>query len=85
MTDTETINLHLLISGQIVDSLFVDSYRANKYNDKKTSFEKLGEVATRVQTDRRANMQSGYTINPGMYFTAGNNITDVSVPPIIQS
>ena len=41
MTDTASIYIQLSISGQIVDSFVVDQYRVNKYNDKKTSFEKV--------------------------------------------
>ena len=81
MTDTAPINIHVLISGQIVDSFLVDQYRVNKYNDKKTSFEKVGGISTWVQTNRIANAQSGYTINPGVYFSTGTNISNISLPP----
>jgi hypothetical protein len=81
MTDTSSITIQLLISGQIIDNFFVDQYRVNRYNDKKTSFEKVGDISTRVQTSRIANMQNGYLINPGIYFTSGTNITDVSFSP----
>jgi hypothetical protein len=40
--DTAAINIQLTISGQMVDSFLVDQYRVNLYNDKKTSFEKVG-------------------------------------------
>lgn len=85
ITDTASIAIRILISGQIVDSLLVDEYRVNKYNDKKTSFEKVGGITTRVQADRKANMQSGYTGNPGIYFSTGVDIIDVSIPPPAQS
>ena len=41
ITDTAAINIQMIISGQIEDSFVVDQYRVNKYNDKKTSFEKV--------------------------------------------
>jgi len=81
MTDTAPIHIQLLISGQIDDNFLVDQYRVNKYNDKKTSFEKVGEIPTWVQTDRIVNAQAGYTINPGMYFSTGTVTGDVSVSP----
>ena len=81
MTDTATISIQLIISGQLEDSFVVDQYRVNKYNDKKTSFEKVGITLTRVQTGRIANTHSGYTINPGMYFATGTNVVDVSISP----
>lgn len=74
------MNIQLIVSGQIVDSFLVDEYRVNAYNDKKTSFEKVGLIPTRVQSDRVAYAQSGYTINPGVYFTTGT-VVDVSFPP----
>jgi len=78
--DTTAINIQLFISGQREDSFLVDQYWVNLYNDKKTSFEKVAEISTRVQWDRIAYAQSGYTINPGMYFATGN-VTNVSFPP----
>ena len=80
LTDTAPMNIQLIVSGQIVDSFLVDEYRVNAYNDKKTSFEKVGLIPTRVQSDRVAYAQSGYTINPGVYFTTGT-VVDVSFPP----
>ena len=80
LTDTSPINIQLIISGQLVDSFLVDQYRVDTYNDKKTSFEKVGMVSTRVQPDRVAYAQSGYTINPGVYFRTGT-VIDVSFPP----
>ena len=80
LTDTSPINIQLIVSGQIVDSFLVDEYRVNAYNDKKTSFEKVGLVPTWVQSDRVAYAQSGYTINPGVYFRTGT-VVDVSFPP----
>ena len=81
MTDTSSINIQLIISGQLVDNFLVDKYRVNKYNDKKTSFEKVGNISTRVQIDRIVNMQSGYTINPGVYFNTEIDITNISYSP----
>ena len=81
MTDTSSINIQIIISGQTVDNFFVDQYRVNTYNDKKTSFEKVGDITTRVQTSRIANMQSEYIINPGIYFNSGIGNTDVSFSP----
>lgn len=81
MTDTSAIHIYLIISGQREDSFIVDQYRVKKYNDKKNSFEKVGEVPTWVQSDRIANAQSGYTINPGIYFSTGSSTNDVSVAP----
>jgi hypothetical protein len=81
MTDTAPINIHLIVSGQIVDSFFVDQYRVNVYNDKKTSFEKIGDSITRTTLERTIAAQSGYTINPGIYFTSGVVVTNVSFAP----
>ena len=81
MTDTAAINIYLIVSGQIEDSFLVDHYRVNKYNDKKTSFEKVAEISTRVQSDRIAHAQSGYTINPGIYFGTGIFVSNVSIAP----
>lgn len=81
MTDTTSISIQILISGQIEDTFLVDQYRVNKYNDRKTSFEKMGGIPTRVETGRVVNAQSGYIINPGRYFTLGSG-TNVSFPPI---
>lgn len=81
MTDTAAIAIHLLVSGQREDSLLVDQYWVNKYNDKKTSFEKLAGIPTRVHSDRVAQAQSGYTINPGIYFATGVITSNVSFPP----
>jgi hypothetical protein len=81
MTDTAAVRIHLLISGQIEDSFLVDQYRVNKYNDKKTSFERVAEVPTRVQTNRITHAQLGYSINPGTYFTTGVISNNVSLPP----
>ncbi|MEI8009535.1 MAG: hypothetical protein WCI00_09615 [bacterium] len=80
LTDTSPINIQLIISGQIVDSFLIDQYRVNFYNDKKTSFEKVGLIPTRIQSDRVANAQSGYMINPGVYFRTGT-VIDISFPP----
>ncbi|MEI6774977.1 MAG: hypothetical protein WCL18_09790 [bacterium] len=80
MTDTTAILLQLIISGQLEDSFVVDQYRVNKYNDKKTSFEKIGTTPTWVQTGRVFNANSGYIINPGIYFATGTNLVDVSIP-----
>lgn len=77
--DTAPINIQLFISGYMEDNFLVDQYRVNQYNDKKTSFEKVGWVSTRVQSDRTINAQSGYTINPGTYFGSGT-VTNVSFP-----
>ncbi len=81
LIDTVTINIHLIISGQIEDSFFVDKYRVNKYNDKKTSFEKVGNLVTPVITDRVRNAKTNHLINPGRYFATGTNLIDVSFPP----
>lgn len=81
IVDTAQISLQMMISGQIEDSFFVDQYRVNKYNDKKTSFEKIGNISTWVQPDRVTNAQSGYIINPGIYLETGINITNVSFAP----
>lgn len=81
MTDTAAIVIQLIVSGQIADDFTVDQYRVNKYNDKKTAFEKVAEVSTRVHSDRIAHAQSGYTINPGIYFTTGMITGNVSFPP----
>lgn len=80
MTDTSSITIQLIVSDQMVDNFFVDQYRVNIYNDKKTSFEKVGDISTRVQISRLANMQNGYIINPGIYFNTGS-VTDVSFSP----
>jgi len=78
LIDTAPINIQIVVSGQMEDSFLVDQYRINLYNDKKTSFEKIGGVPTRVQII--ANAQSGYIINPGIYANTGN-VTNVSFPP----
>ncbi len=80
LIDTAAINIQLSISGQVEDSFLVDQYRVNLYNDKKTSFEKVAWVSTRVQTGRVVNAQSGIIINPGVYFRTGN-VTNVSFLP----
>lgn len=80
MTDTSPIKITIIISGQIEDSFIVDEYRVNKHNDKKTSFQKVGEISTRVTLEMTRNAQSGYIINPGIYFATGNG-SDVSYPP----
>ncbi|MCX6824331.1 MAG: hypothetical protein NT085_04345 [candidate division SR1 bacterium] len=81
--DTAAINIQILISGQVEDSFLVDQYWVNLYNDKKTSFEKVGGIPTRVQTSRVVNAQSGTTINPGMYFGTGK-FTNVTFPPSLS-
>jgi hypothetical protein len=81
ISDTAKISLSLSVSGQIIDNFLVDQYRVNKYNDKKTSFERVGDIPTRVQNDRITNAQSGYTINPGIYFVTGAIISNVSLSP----
>jgi len=42
LIDTAPIHIYLNISGQREDEFLVDPYRVNLYNDKKTSFEKVG-------------------------------------------
>ncbi len=79
--DTAAINIQLLVSGQVVDVFLVDQYRVNLYNDKKTSFEKVAQIPTRVQGDRAVNAQSGILINPGIYFRTWT-VTNVSFPPV---
>ncbi len=79
LIDTSPIHIQLSISGQVEDSFLVDSYRVNLYNDKKTSFEKVGWVSTRTTSGRIINALSGYTINPGRYFGSGT-VSDVSFP-----
>ncbi len=79
--DTTSMRIQILVSGQVEDSFIVDEWRVNKYNDKKTSFEKVGEVSTRTSSGRIANAQSGYIINPGVYFRTGDDSIDVSFPP----
>ena len=81
IADTATISVQIIISGKIEDSFVVDQYRVDMYNDKKTSFEKVGEIPTWVQSDRIANAQSGFTINPGIYGRTGTNISNVSFAP----
>ncbi len=81
ITDTAPIRIHLIVSGQSEDSFIVDERWVKKYNDKKTSFEKVGGISTRVQSGRVVNAQSGYVINPGVYFSQGNNLSNVSFPP----
>lgn len=81
--DTAAINIQILMSGQMEDSFIVDQYRVNLYNDKKTSFEKVAGITTRVQTGRVVNTQSGNTINPGVYFRTGNP-SNVSFPPSLS-
>jgi len=79
--DTDAINIQLLLSGQVEDNFMVDPYRVNKYNDKKTAFEKIDGMPTRVTSDRTVNALSWYIINPGIYFRTGMNITNVSLSP----
>lgn len=81
LIDTAAINIQMLVSGQIEDSFVVDQYRVSLYNDKKTSFEKVAGISTRVQII--ANAQSGNTINPGVYFSTGNP-TNVTFPPSLS-
>lgn len=81
LIDTSPIYIQLSISGQLEDSFLVDQYWVDEYNDKKTSFEKIAWISTRVQTARVANALSGYTINPWVYSVMGNTSTDVSFPP----
>ena len=78
LTDTAAINIQLIVSGQVEDVFLVDQYRVNKYNDKKTSFEKIGPIPTRVQNP--INNQTGYIITPGRY-VSNWIVTDVSFPP----
>ena len=79
LIDTAPIMIQLLISGQVEDEFLVDAYWVNQYNDKKTSFEKIGGISTRVQ--HSINALSWYTINPWVHTINGNAITDVSYPP----
>ena len=81
LTDTAAINIQLLLSGQIEDVFVVDQYRVNKYNDKKTSFEKVGTTVTPVVSDRIVNAQSGYIVSPGKYFPTGTIVADVTFAP----
>jgi hypothetical protein len=83
MLDTAAINIQILISGQMEDSFLVDQYWVNLYNDKKTSFEKVAGIPTRVQTGRVVNAQSGNTINPGIYFSTGIS-SNVTFPPSLS-
>jgi hypothetical protein len=84
MTDTSSITIQLIISGQIEDSFVVDQSLVNFYNDKKTSFEKFGEHITGVDIDRVVNAQDGYIINPGKYFVPETIIGEI-LPPILQT
>lgn len=79
LIDTAAINIQLFISGQRVDIFLVDVYWVNFYNDKKTSFEKVGWISTRVKTS--INNKSGYIINPWVVTVSENIVTDVSFPP----
>ncbi len=81
LIDTVPINISLIISGQKADEFLVDTYRVNFYNDKKTSFEKIGGISTRVEISRVVNALSGYIINPWVYTAIGNASINVSYPP----
>jgi len=81
LIDTNPINIQLSMSGQVEDSFLVDAYRVNLYNDKKTSFEKIGGISTRTTSGRIVNALSWYTINPWVHSVMENIPTDVSFPP----
>jgi adenine C2-methylase RlmN of 23S rRNA A2503 and tRNA A37 len=82
LIDTSPINVSLWISGQKVDEFLVDQYWVNLYNDKKTSFEKIGNIPTRTTSNRVKNALTGYIINPGVLTVEENIPTNVSFPPI---
>ncbi len=79
--DTSAIDVSIRISGMLVDKFLVDEYRVKKYNDKKTAFERVGDVITPVVSERAVNASWVYLINPGVYFLTGNYIQDVSFAP----
>lgn len=79
LIDTAPIYIQLLISGQREDIFLVDQYWVDFYNDKKTSFEKVNWISTRVKTP--INNQTGYTINPWGVTTTEDSLIDVSFPP----
>jgi len=62
------ITAYLFFSGQLFDSFIVDQNQVNVYNDKKTSFEKIGTIIVPVVSERVRNALSGYIINPGVLF-----------------
>lgn len=64
LIDTAPINIQLIVSGEMEDQFLVDQYRVNLYNDRKTSFEKVGGIPTRTASGRVANVLSGYIANP---------------------
>jgi hypothetical protein len=80
MIDTAPLNLTMTLSGQVVDTFNIHEYWVQQYNDKKTSFEKIGNIATAVTIERVIHAQSGYRINPGVYFLTGMILENVSLP-----
>lgn len=81
LIDTAPIVIQLTVSGQVKDEFLVDQYWVEVYNDKKTSFEKIGTLSTRVTTGRTRNALSGYIMNPWVITVGENELTDVSYPP----
>ena len=68
-TDTKTIMLDVLYGGTPIDSFIVDTGTVVKYNDKKTSLERIysdqGSHITGASIATSRNILSGYLANPG--------------------
>lgn len=84
ISQSRTLSLELSFSGVVVDSFMVDSGYVKKYKDYNISFEKVGSGNSRITTkttlERRYNARTGYVINPGRVFPAGENMIDISLP-----
>ena len=70
IADTKAIDIDLIYSWAIVDKFQVDIWEVKKYNNKKTSFERLYNwswMSTQVDNDRISNV-SGVIANPWTMF-----------------
>ncbi len=79
----EEIDLDLIWSGQILDTFFVHESRVDFLQEYETSFEKVWNWSDWTTTyvwfnDRRYNINRWIAANPTKYFTAWENIKDVT-------
>ncbi len=80
ISDTKNINIDILSSTWLLDNFYVDWSLVNKFNNKKTSFEKLffntWEIIKNVIT--WTNNKSTYKINPWYVFFKKYNTTNTN-------
>lgn len=79
----ENLNLQLVYWNK-QDNLIVHKDRVKKIQGTLSSFEKIfidnNRITTRTTLDRRSNIRGEFVANPGIYYTAWENIKDISHP-----